>query len=122
MTSFRELKVWQASIEFTIYIYSLTKHFPKNEQYSLTDQIQRASVSIASNIAEGYQRQSRKEFINFLHISYGSCAEVETQLTIAEKLSYIDAATFQNALEKLTEIEKMLNGLIRRLKSEPPKP
>ncbi len=117
MNSFRDLQVWQLAVEFTTSIYVLTRKFPKVEQYALIDQIHRASVSIPSNIAEGAQRQSRKEFINFLYISYGSCAEVETQLTIAKKLGYVNDSECLDAISRLTEIEKMLNGLIRKLKS-----
>lgn len=115
MQSFENLKVWQKSIEFVATIYKVTNRFPKQETFGLSDQLRRAVVSIPSNIAEGCNRRSEKEFANFLHISYGSCAEVKTQLIIAEKLKYIDSDLLISCKEELAEIERMLNSLIRRI-------
>lgn len=99
-------------MQFVLEIYSLTSHFPKEEIYGLTSQIRRAAVSIPSNIAEGAARQTQKEFCQFLYVSMGSLAELETQLIIAQNLKYIE--TFDN--QSIDEIRKMLNGLIYKLR------
>jgi len=88
MSSYKELIVWQKSIQLVTDIYKLTKTFPKEELYGLASQMQRAVVSIPSNIAEGNDRNSSKEFSQFLRIARGSLAELETQIIISEKLEY----------------------------------
>ena len=113
--NFKELVVWQKSMELTLIIYHLVKHFPKEEMYALTSQICRAAVSIPSNIAEGQGRQSKAEFLNFLSIANGSLAEVETQLLIAIKLGYIQEADAQYAQDLIIQIGKMLNTIRARL-------
>ena len=90
MLSYKELEVWQKSIDLTTKIYEVTKSFPNEEKYSLTSQIRRCTVSIPSNIAEGWGRGGRKEYIPFLYISRGSVTELETQLLIALKLDFIE--------------------------------
>ena len=114
--SFKDLIVWQKSIQLVKEVYKDTEIFPKKETFGLTDQIRRAVVSIPSNIAEGKQRQSLKEYVQFLHIAYGSCAEVYTQLVIAVELKYINKETFDRLSSQILEIEKMLNALIHKLK------
>jgi len=84
----RELTVWQKSVDFIIHVYELTKKFPKSEMYSLTSQLRRASISIASNIAEGAARKSPREFVQFLTIARGSISEIDTHLEIASRLGY----------------------------------
>ncbi len=116
MHSYQKLIVWQKSVLFVTEIYENTKSFPKEEAFSLTNQIRRCVISIASNIAEGYQRQSRKEFVQFLYISYGGCAELYTQLVLARNLKYISEQQFITLSQQLSEIEKMLNVLTRKLK------
>lgn len=112
----KELDVWNVSVDFVVQVYEVTKNFPKDELYGLTNQIRRAVVSIPSNIAEGAGRNSRKEFVQFLHIALGSLAEVETQLVIAERLGYLkDVGKF---FERVQAIRKMLVGLIRYLKEK----
>ena len=111
MNRYKELKVWQEAIEFVTSIYALTKKFPKEELYGLTSQLNRASVSIAANIAEGSGRNSKKEFVQFLSISTGSCAEVETLLTIAEKIGYIQNIGYESLISKLLKIQNMLYRL-----------
>jgi len=111
------LIVWQKSIELVVTIYDLTSNFPKEEIYSLTSQIRRASVSIPSNIAEGKGRGGVKEFVNFLHIALGSLFELKTQLFIALKLNYINDDEFSKIKQSITEIEKMLNSLIYNRKN-----
>lgn len=117
MESYRELNVYQKSIDFVVKIYSITKSFPKTEIFALTDQINRAVVSIPSNIAEGFDRKSNKEYLQFLQIAYGSSAEVETQLIIASRLGYISKENFNNLDEELIVIRKMLHKLIIVLRS-----
>lgn len=98
-------------------IYELTKNFPQSELYGLTSQIRRSAVSIPSNVAEGSQRESNKDFDYFLRVAKGSSAELETQLLIAERLHYIDnEKLFIDALDLLIEIRKMLTGLRSALK------
>ena len=97
-------------------LYKITKDFPKEELYSLTSQLRRSVISIPSNIAEGAARNSKKEFIQFLHIALGSTAELETQLLISERLVYLKESS--EYLNKLNEIKKMLLGLLSFLKNK----
>ena len=115
--SYKDLTVWQKSFELSLLIYKLTKTFPKEELYALVSQIRRAVVSIPSNIAEGYCRQRRLEYIQFLQFAFGSGAEVDTQLLIAKELKYIGLKDFETCNQLLNEIMKMLNVLISRLKT-----
>jgi len=94
----KDLDVWRESIELVKEVYKVTAEFPKEELYNLTSQIRRCAVSIPSNIAEGAARKSKKEFINFLYVALGSCAELETQLIISKELGFIvdETVTFEN--------------------------
>ena len=114
--SFRDLIVWQKSIDFSVNIYEVTKEFPREERYGLTSQIQRAAVSIPSNIAEGQARNTQGTFRNHLNIALGSAAEVETQLTIALKIGYLKKPMHKKLLADLTEITRMIYGLLRSLR------
>ena len=87
--NFRELRVWQLGKKLALDVYRITERFPSHEQYCLSSQMRRAAISIPSNIAEGFNRIHNKEYRNFLFISLGSCAELETQLEIASELDYI---------------------------------
>ncbi len=116
ISSYKDLIVWQKSYELLLSIYKLTKSFPKEELYGLTSQIRRCAVSIPSNIAEGYARQRKLEYIQFLQISFGSGAELETQLLIAKDLKYITNEEFTKTNDLLQEVMKMLNSLIGKLK------
>lgn len=113
--SFKDLEIWQRGIGLTELIYDATKLFPKEELYSLVAQLRRTAISIPSNIAEGFGRRHNNEYRQFLHVSLGSCAELITQLVIAERLEYID----KNLAEKLTgeadEISKMIMALVKKL-------
>jgi four helix bundle protein len=120
--SFRDLTVWQRSIELSIQIYALTRAFPKEEIFGLTNQLRRASVSISSNIAEGQSRLTKGDFINFLSIARGSNAEVRSQLILARHLKFGDEALITHCESLASEISKMLNALISSLKSQTPKP
>lgn len=113
MLTHKDLKVWQKSIDMVVEIYRTTSSLPKEELYGLTSQIRRASVSIPSNIAEGYGRFSEKELVRFLFISLGSASEVETQLIICYRLDYLQEKEFNYLSQLNNEIIKMLAGLIR---------
>ncbi len=112
MSSYKELIVWQKSIQLVTDIYKLTKTFPKEEIYGLASQMQRAVVSIPSNIAEGNDRNSSKEFSQFLRIARGSLAELETQIIISEKLEYTNKEQIIPILNNCYEIGRMINGLL----------
>ena len=98
--SFRDLRVWQAGIELVRIVYELTSRFPRSETYGLASQMQRAAVSIPSNIAEGHARESTKEYLQHLSIAQASLAELETQLEIARQLNYISEADATHLLDK----------------------
>ena len=115
--SYRDIKAWQKAIELVVEIYSSTRSFPKEEVYGLANQLRRAAVSVASNIAEGKGRCTDKEFLLFLHHARGSVFEVETQLTIAGRLGYITQAEVQRMEILAGEIARMLNGLIKAIES-----
>ncbi len=115
LNSHKELIVWQKSIELTKHIYLLTNNFPKDEIYGITSQMRRATISIPSNIAEGYSRRNLKEYLQFLRIAYGSANELETQIIIAKNLyQEINYLTVENLLQ---EILKMLNAMISKLEN-----
>lgn len=97
--------------------YEMTKSFPKKETFGLASQLQRAAVSMAANIAEGHSRQHTKEFLQSLSIAYGSLAELETHILIAERLKYIDSSLSAKLLGKTAELGRMLNGLRRSLEN-----
>jgi len=116
MRDFRKYRIWQDAVNITNKIYSITEQFPSKEIYGLSNQLQRAAVSIASNIAEGASRSSTMEFAHFLEIAIGSAFEVETQLTIAFQRNYISENLFQQILCNLQEEEKGINTFIKTLK------
>ena len=118
MKTHRDLIVYQKSILFVSEIYLLTSGYPKSEQFGIVSQMRRSAVSIPSNIAEGSARNHIKELIQFLYISLGSAAELETQIIISKNLNFIKETDSNSLLEKLNEISKMLNGLITRKKGE----
>ena len=117
-SDFRELKVWQKSMDLTIEIYSLVKNLPREELYSLSDQMRRAVVSIPSNIAEGAGRNSEKDFVRFLAQARGSLWELSTQLEICERLNYLDKRQTEVAFGTIIEIGKMINALSNSLLSK----
>jgi len=118
LKSFEELTIWQEARKFTKRMYTLTKGFPREETYGLTSQIRRASVSMMSNIAEGFHRRSTKEFINFLIIARASTFEVQNDLFIALDLNYIDKAVFQENYNCSNKIAMLINKLIKYLRSQ----
>jgi len=108
MHNFKELKIWQDSMGIVEEIYNESKDFPKNEQFGLISQINRCSVSIPSNIAEGSGRESNKDFRRFLSISLSSAFELETQLIIARRIGFIKNDNFERIITKLTKVQKMI--------------
>ncbi len=119
--SFRDLKVWNLAVSLTTRIYAITADFPKSEIYGLTSQMRRAAVSIASNIAEGSARGTRKDFKQFVMIARGSTCELQTQLLIAGRLGFAQRETVDEVIENANEIAAMLSGLSNYLSRPKPK-
>ena len=115
MRNFRNYKVWQDAVGYATYVYQITSKMPYFEKKGLCDQLQRAVVSISSNIAEGSAKPSDAEFVKYLYISLGSSYEVETQLLIAKNIGYIQESQYSDLLSRIIEIEKQLSGLIRTI-------
>lgn len=113
--SYRELEVWKRAIELSVALYDLTREFPREEIYGLAGQLRRAGVSVASNIAEGYERSTRGEFRNFLGLARGSALEVQTQLVIARELGMGNPAKLSTAEELAEEAGKMLWSMRSKL-------
>ena len=113
LTSFRELRVWREAMSLVKDIYCFVKGFPPEEKFGLASQLTRAAVSVPSNIAEGYGRGSRKDYVHFLHQARGSIYEVETQIEIAIALGYVE--NNDHLRRRLCDVSKMLNFLIKRL-------
>jgi four helix bundle protein len=114
--SYKDLVAWQKSMDLVAAVYRASQGFPKEEIFGLVSQIRRAAVSVSSNIAEGHARTSKKEFQYFLSNARGSLAELETQLTIAHQLAYIDETAINQLLDRLGEVGRILNGLLAALK------
>ncbi len=117
MKSFKELQVWQKSMALVTSVYGFTRGFPKEENYGLTQQIRRSAVSVPSNIAEGFGRETTNDYVRFLQISRGSLYELQTQLDIAQNLEFLSEEAVAKLAESTTEIGKMLNALISKLQS-----
>ena len=118
ITSFTDLNAWKEAHKLVLEIYKLTKLFPKEEQFSLVDQLRRAAISIVSNIAEGFSRQSYKEKVQFYSMAKGSSTEVQSQLLIARDLGYIASQDFNKIAEISINVNKLLTGLIRSTKQK----
>ena len=114
--SFRNLEVWQRAIELTLAVYKLTAAFPDSERFGLTSQLRRAAVSVASNIAEGYGRSTRGEYVLFLGHARGSISEVETQIVIAKALEFGSKEDLRNAESLCNQVGRMLRGLMKLLR------
>ena len=112
---YKDLKVWQKGIEITDKVYSVTDRFPKSELYGLAAQMRRASVSIPSNIAEGFARHHSGEYRQFLYISLGSCAELDTQLIIANRRGYLTKEELEELAEDINHESRMLVSLINKI-------
>src|SRR5258705_4532114 len=113
---YRDLIVWQDSMDLVVAIYQTTTTFPKEERYSLVDQLRRAAVSVPSNIAEGHGRSRTGDYLRFLSVAVGSLMEVETQVQIATRLGYISEEQQTGLLESSAVLARMLAGLIRALR------
>lgn len=116
MNRYEELKVWKESIDLAVDVFEITKKFPKEEQYGLTSQIRRSGISVPSNIAEGAGRNSPKEFRQFLGISNGSASELDTQLIIANRLSFISNDQYSELSGRIDHIQNMTYKLQQTLK------
>jgi len=116
MHKFQELKVWQKAMDMTVSIYSCTENLPNTEKFGLISQIRRSAISICSNIAEGAGRNTKGEFIQFLGIANGSAYELQTQIELAYRLTFLNKEIKDGLVAEIEEIEKMLYNLIRSLK------
>ena len=113
--NFKDLNIWKRSIELVKNIYEISNSFPKEELFVLTSQLRRTAISIPSNIAEGFSRFHNKEYRQFLYIALGSCAELETQMIIANNLKYLDEDKFGDIINELEAICKMIHNLIKKI-------
>lgn len=118
INSYRDLNVWQKSMELAQMIHVLVKRLPREELYVLSDQMRRAAVSIPSNIAEGFYRNSTRDYIRFLSIAKGSLGEIETQLFLCESFEYLTKEQIMPVLKKCDETGRMLTVLIKNLQSK----
>lgn len=116
--SFRDLLVWQKSMNLVTDIYQLTRNFPHAEMFGLTSQLRRASISIPSNIAEGYGRNTSKDYLRYLQIALGSLYEIQTQLEIASNLHFLEIFDFNKMISLRLEIERMLTSLIAKIRAK----
>lgn len=113
LRSFKDLRAWQEAHALVLEVYRISRTFPKEEAFGLTAQIRRAAVSVSSNIAEGFNRSSNKEKVQFYSMAIGSLAEVQNQLEIARDVSYVDTTTFASVSARALTVHKLLNGLIK---------
>lgn len=111
VNSYKDLIVWQRSMDLVVAVYELTEQYPQSELYGLTSQSRRSAVSIPSNIAEGRRRQTRKDYQHFLNLAYSSGAELETQIAIAKRLSFGQELDFTKVDQLLDEVMRMLNKM-----------
>ena len=115
--SFTDLNCWKEGHKLVMNIYKITKSFPKDEQFGLINQIRRAVISITSNIAEGFSRQSRKEKLQFYYTAKGSLTELQNHLLIARDVKYLGKDGFDVLAEQTVQVSKLLNGLIKSIKT-----
>jgi four helix bundle protein len=118
--SFRDLNVWQKSMELTTAVYHVTQNFPREEAFGLTSQLRRSAISIPSNIAEGHGRMNPREFRHFLLIARGSNCELQTQLELASNLQFAGAQQINSVQSLSTEVESMLFALLAKLRDNSP--
>lgn len=115
MGTFRDLLIWQKSMQLVTEIYTLSNNFPQTETYSLASQLRRSAISIPSNIAEGYGRNGKKDYLKFLNIAVASLFEMQTQIEIAYNLKYINQLQFNKTYEDSKEIERMISAFCRKI-------
>ena len=113
--NYKDLNVWQKGIDIVDTIYELTNHFPSQEKFGLFVQMRRSAVSIPANIAEGFMRSHRKEYVHFLYIALGSGAELETQVIISQRRNYLHLSEMKSLQERLDHLSRMLRSLIGKL-------
>ncbi len=121
LKSYKELTVWQKSMQLVKEVFLVTDKFPKSETYGLVSQMRRSAVSIPSNIAEGYGRKSKKEYAQFYSIAYGSTLELETQLIISKEIHFINIEDFEKINSLLEEVAKMLNYMTSKMRELEPR-
>ena len=117
--TYKDLIVWQKSVELVVKVYDITRSFPDSEKFGIVNQMRRAAVSVPSNIAEGYGRGSKNDYLRFLKIACGSCNELETQIEISYQLEFISTVDYERLSEDITEINKILATIIRKLMPNP---
>jgi four helix bundle protein len=120
ISTYRDLIVWQKAVAFVTRNYEVTRRFPDDERFGLTSQIRRCSVSIRSNIAEGFGRHATNDYIRFLRIALGSLCEVQTQLLISMNLSFVNDETYNELDQTTRELERMLTSMIRKIIQKEP--
>ncbi len=118
MHNYKELSIWRRSVAIAVEVYKITVVFPVSEKYGLTSQVNRAAVSIASNIAEGVGRNTNNEFIHFLGVANGSSFELATQLIISAELHLVTYDRINKILEELDQVQKMVYSFIKKLRKE----
>ncbi|NJM66372.1 MAG: four helix bundle protein [Acaryochloris sp. RU_4_1] len=118
MESYQDLRVWQEAMTLAERCYQVTKEFPKEEMYGMTSQVRRAAVSVPANIAEGYGRENRGEYIRFLKIAQGSLKELETHLLLATRVSLVTSTNSSPLLQQCQTVGKMLRSLIRAMQNK----
>ena len=116
--NFKDLEIWQRGLDLATSVYSVTKAFPKEEVYGLTSQMRRAAVSVPSNIAEGFNRRSNRDYGRFLYIALGSLGELETQTRIARNLEFMASSAAEALIKEIDEIQRMTRNLIKRLEEK----
>ena len=121
LKSFKDLKVWQKSVDLAVLAYSATEKFPRSELYGITNQIRRSAISISSNLAEGFKRNHRKEKMQFYKIAYGSTSELESQIEVSRKLNFLNENDYQCLSCMVIEVGKMLDGLVKSQVNKFPK-
>ena len=114
----KRLDAWSLSMEFAVQVYKASAAFPSEERFGLTAQVRRSAVSVPSNIAEGAARQTKKEFLSFLHVSQGSASEVDTQLELANRLGFLSDDSHMSLVRTLERVDRLISGLIRSLREE----
>lgn len=115
--TYKDLIVWQKAMEMTTLLYKIIKKLPKEETYTLCDQMRRAAISIPSNIAEGFGRNSKKEYLQFLYIANGSVCELETQLILCVNINYLSEIETQPTMDLLSEIGKIIMTITKKINS-----
>jgi four helix bundle protein len=117
ITKFTDLIAWQEGHKLVMFIYEITKKFPKTEMFGLTSQMQRAAVSITSNVTEGFARQYRAEKLQFYSIAKGSLSELQNQLIIAKDNEYVSKELFDKLFNQSITVEKLINGLVKKIRA-----